>query len=106
MGPAQNLLCHPELVEGSWHCSEKERSASVQLRRQDASSSEETRSTPQPRFRATALYPLLPSSSPNQSKGFDLVKENRGRGYGDGVKPAEWSKPGSTLFSAQNDKLS
>jgi hypothetical protein len=47
------------------------------------------------------MFPLLPSSSPNQSLCFDLVQENRGRGYGDAAKAAEWSKPGLTPFRSE-----
>ena len=47
---------------------------------------------------AKTAYPLLPSSSPNQSTGFDLEKENRGNGYG-----AVGPKPGCGMECARLD---
>ena len=47
---------------------------------------------------AKTAYPLLPSSSPNQSTGFDLEKENRGNGYGAGGP-----KPGCGMECARLD---
>ena len=47
---------------------------------------------------AETAYPLLPSSSPNQSKSFDLEKENRGNGYGAGGP-----KPGCGMERARLD---
>ena len=47
---------------------------------------------------AKTAYPLLPSSSPNQSRGFDLEKENRGNGYG-----AVGPKPGCGMECARLD---
>ena len=47
---------------------------------------------------AKTSCPLLPSSSPNQSKDFDLEKENRGNGYGAGGP-----KPGCGMECARLD---
>ena len=47
---------------------------------------------------AKTTCPLLPSSSPNQSKDFDLEKENRGNGYGAGGP-----KPGCGMECARLD---
>ena len=85
-GSCAPKVCHPELVEGSWHRSKREHPAFVQPLCQDALSSEETRSTPQPRkARRLCIRSFL---LPLQIKTFALIWR---RGYGDGIMPAEWS---------------